>query len=70
MTVTDPSRRAREFEYIPGESSDLAAVLEQTRRVAPADSTVFSHRDHRGKFAAAVYRQTVPIRTTWEARRQ
>jgi hypothetical protein len=49
MTVTDQSRRARKFEYLPGKSSDLARVLEQTRRVAPADSTVFSHRDHRGK---------------------
>ena len=53
MTVTDQSSRAWGFEYIPGKSSDLVPVLEQTRRVAPADSTVFSHRDNRGKVRAA-----------------
>jgi hypothetical protein len=53
MTVTEQSRRARKFEYIPGKGSDLAPVLEQTRRVAPADSTVFSHRDNRGKLRGA-----------------
>lgn len=53
MTVTDQSRRAREFEYIPGKSSGLAPVLEQTRRLAPPDSAVLSHRDKRGKIRGA-----------------
>src|SRR5580704_405570 len=53
MTVTDQSSRAWGFEYVLGKSSDLVPVLEQTRRVAPADSTVFSHSDNRGKVRAA-----------------
>jgi hypothetical protein len=53
MTVTDQSSLAWRFEYILGKSSDLVPVLEQTRRVAPADSTLFSHSDNRGKVRVA-----------------
>jgi len=49
MTVADQDRRARKFGHITRKSLDLGPGLEQTRRVAPADSAVFSHRDHRGK---------------------
>jgi hypothetical protein len=47
MTVADQSSRAWGFECIPGKSSDLVPVLEQTRRVAPADSKVFTDRPFR-----------------------
>jgi hypothetical protein len=53
MTVTDQSGRAWGFKYISGKSSDLVAVLEQARCIAPADSTVFSDSDNRGKVRAA-----------------
>jgi len=53
MTVTDQSSRAWRFDCIPANSSDLVPVPDQTRRVAPADSTVFSHGDNRGKVRAA-----------------
>jgi membrane fusion protein (multidrug efflux system) len=56
MTVTDQNRRARKFEHITGQSSDLGPVLEQTRPVAAADSTVFSHRENRGKVRGAGFR--------------
>ena len=59
MTVTDHSRRAREFEHIAGQSSSLAPVLEQTRRVAAADSIVFN-RENRGKVRGAGFR-AVPL---------
>jgi hypothetical protein len=56
MTVADQSSRAWGFEYIPGKSSDLVLVLEQTRRVASADSTVFTAETIGAKFAPPVYR--------------
>jgi RND family efflux transporter MFP subunit len=58
MTVTDHRRRARKFEHIAGQSSYLAPVLEQ-RRVAAADSIVFS-RENRGKVRLALFR-AVPL---------
>jgi len=59
MTVTDHRRRARKFEHIAGQSSYLAPVLEQARRVAAADSIVFS-RENRGKVRPAGFR-AVPL---------
>jgi RND family efflux transporter MFP subunit len=59
MTVTDHSGRARKFEPIAGQSSYLAPALEQTRRVAAADSIVFS-RENRGKVRGAGFR-AVPL---------
>jgi RND family efflux transporter MFP subunit len=56
MTVDDQDGRAREFEHIAGKSSYLGRVLEQTRRVAAADSTVFSQREIRGKGRSAGFR--------------
>lgn len=53
MTVTDQDRRARKFEHIAGESSYLGRVLEQTRGVAAADSTVLSQRENRRKVRSA-----------------
>jgi len=53
MTVPDQDRRARKFEHIPGESSYLGRVLEQTRDVAAADSTVLSQREKRRKVRSA-----------------
>jgi RND family efflux transporter MFP subunit len=49
MTVPDQDRRARKFEHIPGESSYLGRVLEQTRGIAAADSTVLSQGENRRK---------------------
>ena len=40
MTVADQDRRVRRFEQIIGNSPALRVVLEQTERVAAADSTV------------------------------
>jgi RND family efflux transporter MFP subunit len=59
MAVTDHRRRARKFEHIAGQSSYLAPVLEQTRRVAAADSIVFS-RENREKVRLAGFR-AVPL---------
>jgi RND family efflux transporter MFP subunit len=59
MKVTDHSRRARKFKFITGKSSDLGPVLEQTRRVAAADSTVF-RRENRGKVRGAGFRAVPP----------
>jgi len=53
MTVADQHRRARKLGRITRKSSDLGPVLEQTRRVAPADSMVFSQREKRDKVGAA-----------------
>jgi len=53
MTVPDQDRRARKFEHIAGESSYLGRVLEQTRGVAAADSTVLSQRENRRKVRSA-----------------
>jgi multidrug efflux pump subunit AcrA (membrane-fusion protein) len=53
MTVADQDRRARKFEHIAGESSYLGRVLEQTRGVAAADSTVLSQRENRRKVRSA-----------------
>jgi hypothetical protein len=53
MIVPDQDRRARKFEHIAGESSYLGPVLEQTRGVAAADSTVLSQRENRRKVRSA-----------------
>jgi hypothetical protein len=53
MTVPDQDRRARKFEHIAGESPYLGRVLEQTRGVAAADSTVLSQRENRRKVRSA-----------------
>jgi multidrug efflux pump subunit AcrA (membrane-fusion protein) len=53
MTVPDQDRRARKFEHIAGECSYLGSVLEQTRGVAAADSTVLSQRENRRKVRSA-----------------
>ena len=53
MTVPDQDRRARKFEHIAGESSYRGRVLEQTRGVAAADSTVLSQRENRRKVRSA-----------------
>jgi RND family efflux transporter MFP subunit len=56
MTVDDQDGRARKFDHIAGKSSYLGRVLEQTRRVPAAHSTVFSHRENRRKFRSAGFR--------------
>ena len=56
MTVADQDRRARKFGHITRKSSDLGPGLEQTRRVAAADPTVFSQREKRGKVRSAGFR--------------
>jgi RND family efflux transporter MFP subunit len=56
MTVADQDRRARKFGHTTRKSSDLGAGLEQTRRVAAADRTVFSKREKRGKARSAGFR--------------
>src|SRR5260370_41248798 len=56
MTVADQDRRARKFGHITRKSSDLGPGLEQTRRVAAADPTVFSQRENRGKVLGAGFR--------------
>jgi RND family efflux transporter MFP subunit len=55
MTVTDQDRRAREFGHITRKSLDLGLGLEQTRRVAAADPTMF-RRENRGKVRSAGFR--------------
>src|SRR5258708_40255316 len=56
MTVADQDRRARKFGHITRKSSDLGPGLEQTRRVAAADPTVFSQREKRGQVRSAGFR--------------
>ena len=56
MTVADQDGRVRKFEHISGKSSYLGRVLEQTRRVAAADPTVFSQREKRSKVRSAGFR--------------
>jgi RND family efflux transporter MFP subunit len=56
MTVADQDRRARKFGHITRKSLDLGPGLEQTRRVAAADPTVFSQREKRGKVRSAGFR--------------
>jgi RND family efflux transporter MFP subunit len=56
MTVPDQDRRARKFGHVTRKSSDLGPGLEQTRRVAGADPTVFSQREKRGKVRSAGFR--------------
>ena len=53
MTVADQDRRARKFGHITRKSSDLGPGLEQTRRVAAADPTVFSQSEKRGEVRSA-----------------
>lgn len=53
MTVADQDRRARKFEHITRKSLDLVPGLEQTKRVATADPTVFSQRENRRKVRSA-----------------
>ena len=55
MTVADQDRRAREFGHITRKSLDLGPGLEQTRRVAAADPTMF-RRENRGKVRSAGFR--------------
>lgn len=55
MTVADQDRRARKFEHTTRRSSDLGPCLEQTRRVAAADPTMF-RRENRGKVRSAGFR--------------
>jgi RND family efflux transporter MFP subunit len=55
MTVDDQDGRVRKFEHIAGKSSYLGRVLEQTRRVAAADPTMF-RRENRGKVRSAGFR--------------
>src|SRR5580704_10101774 len=55
MTVTDQDRRAREFGHITRKSLDLGLGLEQTRRVAAADPTMF-RRENRGEVRSAGFR--------------
>jgi RND family efflux transporter MFP subunit len=56
MTVADQDRRARKFGHMTRKSSDLGPGLEQTRRVAAVDPTVFSQRGKRGKVRSAGFR--------------
>ena len=56
MTVADQDRRARKFGDITRKSSDLGPGLEQTRRVAAADPTVFTQREKRSKVRSAGFR--------------
>jgi RND family efflux transporter MFP subunit len=56
MTAPDLDRRAPKSEPITGKSSDLGPVLEQTRCVAAADSTVISERENRGRVRSAGFR--------------
>src|SRR5579862_4009415 len=55
MTVADKDRRARKFRHITRKSLDLGPGLEQTRRVAAADPTMF-RRENRGKVRSAGFR--------------
>jgi len=56
MTAADRGRRARKFEYITRKSSDLGHGLEQTRRVAATDPTVFSQRENLGRVRSTGFR--------------
>lgn len=56
MTLDDRDRRTWKFEHIAGKSSYLGRVLEQTRRVPAAHSTVFSQGENRGKVRSAGFR--------------
>jgi RND family efflux transporter MFP subunit len=56
MTVADQDRRTPKSRHITGKSSDLGPVLEETRSVAAADSTVFSQRENRGNVRSAGFR--------------
>jgi len=53
MTVADQDRRARKFGHITRNRSELGPGLEQTRRVAAADSKVLSERESRRKVCSA-----------------
>jgi len=55
MTMADQDGRARKFEHITRRSSDLGPALEQTKRVAAADPTMF-RRENRGKVRTASFR--------------
>ena len=67
MTVADQDRRARKFGHITRKSSDLGPGLEQTRRVAAADSKVLSQIENRRKVCALVaYRKTRESRVQQE----